>query len=65
MLPGGCAIGVRPIDQHIKGFSAMGAEVTTEYGMLKATVPKGGLKGADIYLDCVSVGATINIMLQR
>ncbi len=63
MLPGGCAIGVRPIDQHIKGFSAMGAEVTTEYGMLKATVPKGGLKGADIYLDCVSVGATINIML--
>ena len=63
MLPGGCAIGVRPIDQHIKGFSAMGAKVTTEYGMLKATVPKDGLKGADIYLDCVSVGATINIML--
>jgi len=63
MLPGGCAIGLRPIDQHVKGFSAMGAEVKTEYGMLKATVPEGGLKGADIYLDCVSVGATINIML--
>jgi len=63
MLPGGCAIGLRPIDQHIKGFSAMGATVTTEYGMLKATVPEEGLKGADIYLDCVSVGATINIML--
>jgi UDP-N-acetylglucosamine 1-carboxyvinyltransferase len=63
MLPGGCAIGLRPIDQHIKGFTAMGATVTTEYGMLKASVPNGKLKGADIYLDCVSVGATINIML--
>ncbi len=63
MLPGGCAIGERPIDQHIKGFTAMGATVITEYGMLKATVPEGCLHGADIYLDCVSVGATINIML--
>ena len=63
MLPGGCAIGERPIDQHIKGFTAMGATVTTEYGMLKATIPEEGLHGADIYLDCVSVGATINIML--
>ena len=62
-LPGGCAIGLRPIDQHIKGFEALGAKVTTEYGMLHAVIPKGGLTGADIYLDCVSVGATINIML--
>jgi UDP-N-acetylglucosamine 1-carboxyvinyltransferase len=62
-LPGGCAIGVRPIDQHIKGFKALGAQVNTEYGMLNAKIPDDGLKGADIYLDCVSVGATINIML--
>ncbi len=61
-LPGGCAIGERPIDQHIKGLQALGAKVGTEYGMLKASAPDG-LKGADIYLDVVSVGATINIML--
>ncbi len=62
-LPGGCAIGLRPIDQHVKGFTALGAKVTTEYGMLHAEIPEEGLVGADIYLDCVSVGATINIML--
>lgn len=61
-LPGGCAIGERPIDQHIKGLEALGAQITTEYGMLKADVGDG-LKGSDIYLDMVSVGATINIML--
>jgi UDP-N-acetylglucosamine 1-carboxyvinyltransferase len=61
-LPGGCAIGERPIDQHIKGLKALGAEVDTEYGMLKAGIPNG-LRGSDIYLDVVSVGATINIML--
>ena len=61
-LPGGCAIGQRPIDQHIKGFEALGAEVKTEYGMLKAYAPNG-LVGTDIFLDIVSVGATINIML--
>lgn len=61
-LPGGCAIGERPIDQHIKGWEALGADVVTEYGKLKAEV-KEGLKGCDIYLDVVSVGATINIML--
>jgi UDP-N-acetylglucosamine 1-carboxyvinyltransferase len=61
-LPGGCAIGLRPIDQHIKGMSALGATVKTEYGMLKAEAPDG-LHGAEIYLDIVSVGATINIML--
>ena len=61
-LPGGCAIGLRPIDQHIKGFEALGAHVKTEYGMLKAYAPNG-LVGTDIFLDLVSVGATINIML--
>ncbi|MGE5494906.1 MAG: UDP-N-acetylglucosamine 1-carboxyvinyltransferase [Burkholderiales bacterium] len=62
LLPGGCAIGLRPIDQHVKGMQAMGATVKTEYGMLKAEAPNG-LVGNDIYLDIVSVGATINIML--
>ncbi|MGI6153529.1 MAG: UDP-N-acetylglucosamine 1-carboxyvinyltransferase [Christensenellaceae bacterium] len=61
-LPGGCLIGQRPIDQHIKGMEALGADVKAEYGMLKATA-KDGLHGSDIYLDVVSVGATINIML--
>lgn len=62
VYPGGCAIGVRPIDQHIKGFEAMGAKVTIEHGIIKA-YSESGLKGANIYLDVVSVGATINIML--
>lgn len=61
-FPGGCPIGVRPIDQHIKGFEAMGAKVTIEHGIIKAET-ENGLKGAHIYLDVVSVGATINIML--
>lgn len=61
-LPGGCAIGLRPIDQHVKGMEALGAIVKTEYGMLKACAPNG-LVGTDIFLDIVSVGATINIML--
>ena len=61
-LPGGCAIGLRPIDQHVKGMEALGATVKTEYGCLKAEAPNG-LIGTDIYLDVVSVGATINIML--
>lgn len=61
-LPGGCAIGLRPIDQHIKGLEAMGASVKTEYGMIVAEA-QNGLIGTDIYLDIVSVGATINIML--
>ncbi len=60
-LPGGCAIGQRPIDQHIKGLRALGAEVTIEHGIVKAKTK--GLVGADIYLDMASVGATINIML--
>lgn len=60
-LPGGCSIGQRPIDQHIKGFRALGAEVAIEGGIVKAKAKE--LIGADIYLDVSSVGATINIML--
>ncbi|MEF9934307.1 MAG: UDP-N-acetylglucosamine 1-carboxyvinyltransferase [Clostridium sp.] len=62
VFPGGCNIGTRPIDQHIKGFEAMGATVTVEDGVIKAYT-ENGLRGANIYLDVVSVGATINIML--
>lgn len=60
-MPGGCNIGQRPIDQHIKGFEALGATVDLEYGMITASADK--LVGTNIYLDVVSVGATINIML--
>ena len=60
-LPGGCSIGQRPIDQHIKGMRALGAKVVIERGIVKAHAQK--LTGAEIYLDVVSVGATINIML--
>ncbi|HEX3075589.1 MAG TPA: UDP-N-acetylglucosamine 1-carboxyvinyltransferase [Lachnospiraceae bacterium] len=60
-LPGGCNIGSRPIDQHIKGFEALGANVKIEYGMINANAKE--LKGCHIYLDFASVGATINIMM--
>src|SRR5690625_2080733 len=60
-LPGGCHLGPRPIDQHIKGFEALGAKVTNEHGALYIRAKE--LRGARIYLDVVSVGATINIML--
>ncbi len=60
-FPGGCNIGTRPIDQHIKGFKALGAEVDTTYGMIVADAKR--LIGSHIYLDVVSVGTTINIML--
>ncbi|SFB39653.1 UDP-N-acetylglucosamine 1-carboxyvinyltransferase [Clostridium frigidicarnis] len=60
-LPGGCPIGVRPIDQHIKGFEALGAEVKIEHGAVHVKAEK--LKGANIFFDVVSVGATINVML--
>ena len=60
--PGGCDFGVRPIDQHIKGFKALGANVEIQNGFVIADAP-GRLKGANVYLDVVSVGATINIML--
>ena len=63
-LPGGCDLGGRPIDQHIKGFVAMGAEVEVRGGLVYAQVPQGGrLRGGNVYLDVVSVGATMNIML--
>lgn len=60
-LPGGCHLGPRPIDQHIKGFEALGASVTNEQGAIYLRAEE--LVGARIYLDVVSVGATINIML--
>jgi len=63
-MPGGCNFGgVRPIDQHIKGFTAMGATVNVQNGIVMAHTPNGRVKGATIYLDVVSVGATVNIML--
>ena len=63
-MPGGCNFGgVRPIDQHIKGFTLMGAHVEVKNGMVWAETPAGKLKGSNIYLDVVSVGATINLML--
>ena len=63
-LPGGCHLGDRPIDQHIKGFVAMGAEVDVRNGLIYAQVPgRGCLAGGQVYLDIVSVGATMNIML--
>ncbi len=63
-LPGGCNFGsTRPIDQHLKGFLALGASVDTQSGFVLAEAKNGRLKGANIFLDKVSVGATINIML--
>jgi len=61
-LPGGCDIGPRPIDQHLKGFRALGAETAVEGGVVKLYA-SAGLRGAPIYLDIPSVGATINIIL--
>lgn len=60
-LPGGCDFGFRPMDQHIKGFEAMGASVVIEHGIVRIHADK--LVGSQIYLDVVSVGATINLML--
>ena len=61
-LPGGCAIGTRPIDLHLKGFEALGAEIRVGHGFIEAAAPEG-LKGAKIYLDFPSVGATENIIM--
>lgn len=61
-MPGGCAIGTRPVDLHLKGFEAMGAEIELDSGYIKARAPKG-LKGAHITFPFVSVGATENIMM--
>ncbi len=62
-MPGGCNFGVRPIDQHIKGFTTMGAEVSVEGGFIHTAAKDGRLVGAPVYLDVVSVGATMNIMM--
>ena len=63
-MPGGCNFGgVRPIDLHVKGFTALGAKVTVEGGFIRAATDRSRLKGANIYLDVVSVGATMNIMM--
>lgn len=62
-MPGGCNFGVRPIDQHIKGMKALGAVMDISRGFIKAEAKDGRLKGARIYLDKVSVGATINVMI--
>ncbi len=62
-MPGGCNFGVRPIDQHIKGMTALGAEVNVKNGFVYADARDGRLHGARIYLDKVSVGATMNIIL--
>jgi UDP-N-acetylglucosamine 1-carboxyvinyltransferase len=61
-LPGGCAIGTRPIDIHLKGFEALGARITLGHGYIEAVAPRG-LTGERIYLDFPSVGATENIMM--
>lgn len=61
VLPGGCDIGCRAIDQHLKGFRALGAEVYIEHGLVKARAER--LQGSHIYMDKVSVGATINVMI--
>lgn len=62
-LPGGCYLGPRPIDQHIKGFEALGANIQNEQGAIYLTSPEEGLTGDRIYLDVVSIGATINTIL--
>ncbi|MBD2409436.1 UDP-N-acetylglucosamine 1-carboxyvinyltransferase [Nostoc calcicola FACHB-389] len=64
-LPGGCAIGARPVDLHVRGLQAMGAEVQIEHGICNAYIPGSSrrLKGAKIYLDIASVGATENLMM--
>lgn len=62
-LPGGCFLGPRPIDQHIKGFEALGANVTNEMGAIYLSAKEKGLEGARIYMDVVSIGATINVLL--
>ena len=62
-MPGGCDFGSRPIDQHLKGFAALGAEVEIKNGYMCAETEGGRLKGSQIYLDVASVGATMNLML--
>ena len=61
-LPGGCAIGSRPVDQHLKGLEALGADIEVTQGYVTAQAPKG-LRGCDIYMDLVTVGGTENLMM--
>lgn len=61
-LPGGCHLGPRPINLHVKGFEALGATVTNEHGAMYLRSPKEGLKGERIFMDMVSIGATINVL---
>lgn len=61
-LPGGCAIGARPIDQHLKGLTAMGAQVTLEHGYVQVDVPSGRLRGAEVVFDMPTVTGTENLM---
>jgi UDP-N-acetylglucosamine 1-carboxyvinyltransferase len=62
-LPGGCAIGARPVDMHLKAMEALGAKITLEEGYVLAEAPEGGLIGGDVVFDKVSVGATENILM--
>jgi len=62
-LPGGCAIGSRPVDLHLRGLEAMGAKITVEGGYIKAKAPVGGLRGAHYYFDTVSVTGTENVLM--
>jgi len=62
-LPGGCAIGSRPVDLHIRGLEALGAEITVENGYIKAKAPEGGLRGGNFFFDIVSVTGTENILM--
>ncbi|HCS30271.1 MAG TPA: UDP-N-acetylglucosamine 1-carboxyvinyltransferase [Enterococcus sp.] len=62
-LPGGCYLGPRPINLHVKGFEALGAEVSNEHGAMYLRSANEGIQGTNIFLDMVSIGATVNIML--
>ncbi len=62
-MPGGCDLGARPIDQHLKGFSSLGADSSVNHGMVSLKAPEEGLRGSHIYFDIVTVGATINVIL--
>src|SRR5690625_751224 len=62
-LPGGCDLGPRPIDQHLKGFRALGADIENKMGAMHFKTPETGMEGTKIYFDVVSIGATINVML--
>ena len=62
-MPGGCDIGTRPIDQHLKGMEALGAEIEVSHGYITAKAKGGRLQGGDVYFDVVSVGATANVMM--